>query len=437
MNVRQVIVTLNLAGALVVGGPRVGMAQCCLNDLFAGFQSCFNKAPQAYAVAPVMAPVAAPAMAPVVAPVPLAPPPPVTVPVQQVSYVPETTYRTEYRSVPVTSYKPSCEIDPCTGCPRDCMEQVTNYVQQPVNVPVTQYRAVYSTKYVQMQPQQGYAQPGYAQPGYAQQGYAQPVYAQPGYAQPAMAAPVAAPAVSAPANAWVPGTTVAPGPAAGVASPFAAPVQTTPQAWGAAGADIPQQIVPGQTSISAPSLQQGGSVSTPTYQQQVVPQSGTYSTPLQQSPSLQPVAPPSLTPTPSLRPIPDSQRAQGGQAGSAPATSATPPAAPTSGGAVPAAPGTTGASPAAAGDAAGEKSANGGVPQAASPRLVPIPAAPAAPSNRAVAPGMPTVPGPGPGTTTGAFPRLLAPTAHTTSWQPVAPRPAAYPTAALPSRPQQ
>ena len=62
MNVRRLIVTLNLAGALALGAPRVGSAQCCLNDLFAGFHSCFYKAPQAYAIAPVVAPVAAPAM---------------------------------------------------------------------------------------------------------------------------------------------------------------------------------------------------------------------------------------------------------------------------------------------------------------------------------------------------------------------------------------
>ena len=86
-----------------------------------------------------------------------APPPPVMVPMQQTSYVPETTYRTEYKCVPVTSYKPSCEIDPCTGCPVECMQPVTQYVQQAVNVPVTQYRAVTTTKYVQMQP--GYAAP--------------------------------------------------------------------------------------------------------------------------------------------------------------------------------------------------------------------------------------------------------------------------------------
>ena len=60
MNVRRLIVTLNLAGALALGAPRVGSAQCCLNDLFAGFHSCFYKAPQAYAVAPLVAPVAAP-----------------------------------------------------------------------------------------------------------------------------------------------------------------------------------------------------------------------------------------------------------------------------------------------------------------------------------------------------------------------------------------
>jgi hypothetical protein len=58
--------------------------------------------------------------------------------------------------------------------------------------------------------------------------------------------------------------------------------------------------------------------------------------------------------------------------------------------------------------------------------------------------GMPTVPGTGPTSATGAFPRLLAPTGHTTSWQPVAqpvmlsvPRGSfapGYPTAVLPTR---
>ena len=427
MNVRRWVMAVNLAGALVVGSSRVGTAQCCLNDLFAGFHSCFYRAPQAYAVAPVAAPMMAPA--PIPAPIPLAAPPqPVVVPVQQVSYVPETTYRTEYRSVPVTSYKPSSEIDPCTGCPRDCMEQVTNYVQQPVNVPVTQYRAVYSTKYVQMQPQQGYAQPGYAPP--------------------MTGAPAVMPAAAAPVgSAWVPGTTVAPGPAAPASSPFAAPVQTNPQAWGAAGADISQQVLPGQTSINAPALPAGGvgqplapagSVP-PTYQQQIVPQSGTYSPQLQQAPGLQPTSPPALTPAPSLRPIPEvSKSPAAGQAGTTPGAAvtgagtgaATNPAAGPSAPAPGTAPGTL--SPATGAPATGAAA------QLTAPRLVPIPALPATPATpRGPAGGMPTVPGPGPGTTTGAFPRLLAPTVHTTSWQPAGARPVSYPTAALPTRPQQ
>jgi hypothetical protein len=150
----MIVLPLAVAAASIL--PQSVEAQCCLDGLFAGCASCFRKAPPAYAVAPVMAPIAAPVPAP---------PPPVVVPVQQVSYVPETTYRTQYQCVPVTSYKPSCEIDPCTGCSRDCMEQVTNYVQQAVNVPVTQYRAVYSTKYVQMQPgAQAYGAPAAAMP---------------------------------------------------------------------------------------------------------------------------------------------------------------------------------------------------------------------------------------------------------------------------------
>ena len=129
------------------------------------------------------------------------------VPVQQTSYVPETTYRTQYQNVPVTTYKPSCEVDPCTGCSRECMQPVTQYVQQAVNVPVTQYRAVTTTKYVQMQPGYGGGYPA----------------AQPATAMPAMVAP--APAMAAPAT-----------------SPFAAPVQTTPQGWGAAGAASSTEI---------------------------------------------------------------------------------------------------------------------------------------------------------------------------------------------------
>ena len=139
-----------LAAAVTTFAASAAAQECCLSGLFAGCGSCFRKAPP-YAVAPV------PVMAPMAAPI-VAPPPPVMVPVQKTSYVPETTYRTQYQCVPVTSYKPSCEIDPCTGCPTECMQPVTQYVQQAVNVPVTQYRAVTTTQYVQMQP--GYAAAG-------------------------------------------------------------------------------------------------------------------------------------------------------------------------------------------------------------------------------------------------------------------------------------
>ena len=55
--------------------------------------------------------------------------------------------------------------------------------------------------------------------------------------------------------------------------------------------------------------------------------------------------------------------------------------------------------------------------------------------NNAAGPNqMPVVPGTGPGASTGAFPRLLEPTSHTTSWQPLTVRPTGYPTAALPGR---
>jgi hypothetical protein len=419
MNGRRLVLTLNLAGAIVVAGAQDSAAQCCLNDLFAGFHSCFYRAPQAYAVAPIAAPVMVPSQVPVALP-----PQPVVVPVQQVSYVPETTYRTEYRSVPVTSYKPSCEIDPCTGCPRDCMEQVTNYVQQPVNVPVTQYRAVYSTKYVQMQPQQGYTQPA--------------GYAQPAYGQPAATYPMAAPAAAPTGSAWVPGTTVAPGPAGSVSSPFAAPpVQASPQAWGAAGADISQQVVPGQTSINAPALPQGTAVQPgavtvpPTYQPQIVPQGGTFTSPIPQTPSLRPTTPPTLAPTPSLKPSTEPANASPtGQAGSG-----------TAGPGVSTPPTSTPEAASSSASPAGSSAANpatGAAAQATTPRLVPIPAIPVAPTApRGPVNGIPTVPGPGAGSTTGAFPRLVAPTAHTTSWQSTESRAVSYPTAALPSRPQQ
>ncbi|MFM9024939.1 MAG: hypothetical protein ACKON7_06330 [Planctomycetaceae bacterium] len=344
--------------------------QCCLGGLFAGCGSCFRTAPT-YAVAPVAAPM--------VAPIP-APPPPVMVPVQQTSYVPETTYRTQYQCVPVTTYKPSCEVDPCTGCPTECMQPVTQYVQQAVNVPVTQYRAVTTTKYVQMQP---------------------------GYAPGAVAAPVAYPAGPA-----------LPGPATPAASPFATPaaqpappVQTSPQGGGAAGADGSQQLQQGQPSINPPALPATGYPAT-----QVVPQAGTTYMPPAAAVQPQPTAPPTLAPTPAMKPIPELPRTT------------------TSGTALPAMP--------------------------ALPTAPVLPTTPAAPATGTVAPpsllpgsgstapglqpstsgGTPMLQGNGPTGATRAFPRLLEPTHHTTSWQPAtdvnvpATFMPAYPTAALPSR---
>jgi len=419
MMTRRFMFVVLVAVSAATTWPQVCGAQCCLSNLFAGCGSCFRTAPPAYAVAPVMA-------APIAAPIP-APAPPVMVPVQQVSYVPETTYRTQYQCVPVTSYKPSCEVDPCTGCTRECMEQVTNYVQQPVNVPYTQYRAVYSTKYVQMQP-----------------GYNGGVGA-----APAMPAPV--PASSA------------------ATSPFAAPVQTTPQAWGAAGADVPQQLIQGSQSIAAPSLPAGSPPQTyqqqpafqqptfqqqPAFQQQIVPQSGTFAAPSTAVPGPQPTSPPALSPTPSLKPIPELPRtSSNGSQTTAPPASAAPWAAQQT---VPQTVPPTTAPPSLT------------PPSQSQRQIAPQPSSPAAggqPSGTTSGTGMPTLPGGGPGTSTGAFPRLLEPTSHTTSWQPAGPRPAAppamvqsdwqpaavgptmsprsmttapaYPTAALPSRLQQ
>ncbi len=361
MNVRRMALGLLTAGCCCLADMRSAEAQCCLDGLFSGCLAGCKK-PPVYAVAPV-APVAAPIVAPI-APVAVpAPPPPVMVPVQQTSYVPETTYRTEYKCVPVTTYKPSCEIDPCTGCAMECMEPVTQYVQQPVSVPVTQYRAVTTTKYVQMQP------------GYAPQGY-------PG------ASPVPPPAM-APA-----------------ASPFSA-VQTTPQAWGAAGADVSRQPLPG---VAAPALPPASMPPATTYQYSqpaptatIVPQSGVTASSAQQPTQLQPTQPPAFSPAPSLKPIPEMPRSvqPSGPAGSngQPLGLGT------------ATPGTNGTNP------------GPGTPH------------PAAGQDEAGRGGMPTLPGTGPGAATGAFPRLLAPTSHTTSWQPSLPAPRAvqYPTAALPA----
>ncbi len=358
MNLRRVAGIILASVGCCLAVPHTATAQCCLTDLFSGCLSCCRK-PPAFAVAPV-----APVPAPIIAHVPAPPPPPqpVMVPVQQTSYVPETTYRTEYKCVPVTSYKPSCEIDPCTGCPVECMQPVTQYVQQAVNVPVTQYRAVTTTRYVQMQP---------------------------GYAAPAAAAVPVAPA----------------GPPA--ASPFSA-VQTTPQAWGAAGADVSRQPLPG---VAPPALPPGAAPPAPTYQYQplapptyggqtITPQAGTYAPgPAQAAPQPQPTQPPALTPAPSLKPIPELPRT-----GQAPG-------------------GTAAGTATGGGEPAGRSGAgNGGTNQPATPAID-------APS------GMPVLPGTGPGAATGAFPRLLEPTSHTTSWGPSdgAPAQVQYPTAALPA----
>lgn len=377
MRIRRSLVVVMLAGGAVCSLPDTSQAQCCLTELFAG---CCRKAPAAFAVAPVAAPV----VAPVAAPVP-APPPPVVVPVQQVSYVPETTYRTQYQCVPVTSYKPTTEIDPCTGCQRECMAPVTQYVQQAVNVPVTQYRAVYSTKYVQMQP-------GYA-PGAAP-------------ALPAAGAPLA--------------------PAAGgtVASPFSSTIQTTPQAWGAAGADVPQQLIqPAQPQgITAPAMVPQSGVQPPayqpTYQQPIVPQGGVYATPNAAPVQPQPTTPPALAPAPSLKPIPELPRtSSGAPSASAGATNPSVPFSRSPVNGTPA-PSLVPQGGAGSGTTSGEAGTNGSS-------------------------GMPVVPGAGPTGATGAFPKLLEPTGHTTSWRMTTPaqgveafRSPGYPTASLPGRVQ-
>lgn len=362
MRSRRVSIGALLVAGVVAGVPAIAEAQCCLSGLFSGTGcGCFKKAAPAYAVAPVPAP---PPVAAVAAPaVPPPPPQPVMVPVQQLSYVPETTYQTQYKCVPVTCYRPSCEIDPCTGCAVECVELVTNYVQQPVSVPVTQYRAVYTTKYVQMQP------------GANPQAYTG--------------------AVVAPPNT-----------AGAAATAFAAP-QTTPQAWGAAGTTA-APAVPTQQPMLPPAA--GGS----TYQQQIVPQSGTYVPP--QTPAQpQPTSPPSLAPTPSLKPIPELSR----QPGQQPANG--------NGG------GNSGQSPATPGQPdRGANGTNTGVQQPASavtppPSLRPIPPASSGPTSSSPSSygtplrgdsGMPVLPGTGPSSSTRAFPKLLEPTGHTTSWRP-------------------
>jgi len=400
------IVLTSVACCLTAGAS--ASAQCCLTDLFSGCLSCCRK-PQAFAVAPA-APVAAPIVAPVAAPVmPPPPPQPVMVPVQQTSYVPETTYRTEYKCVPVTTYQPSCEIDPCTGCSVECMQPITQYVQKPVSVPVTQYRAVTTTKYVQMQP---------------------------GY-QPAAGAAGAPPAA---------------GPAA---SPFSA-VQTTPQAWAAAGADVSRSPLPG---VAPPTLPAGAA---PAYQYQqpaapaITPQQGTYAPSQAQRPQSYPTQTyqPRPSPQQSYQPQtyqaqpaqPGSQqpqaqhpqqsaaqqpRSQGQQGQSGQSQQVTPPPSLKP---IPELPRTGGSRDAAASTGqpqarpqSGQEAGSGVAPRAGS-------SADGVPADDAN--GMPVVPGSGPGAATRAFPRLLEPTSHTTSWRPsdAAPARVQYPTAALPVR---
>jgi hypothetical protein len=293
------------------------------------------------------------------------------VPVQQVSYVPETCYKTQYECVPVTCYRPVTEVDPCTGCATQCMQQETTYVQKAVNVPYTQYRAVYSTKMVAVQPG-------------------------------------AAGTAIAPSATYAPAVTTPP--AAAAVSPFAAPVQQ-PAGWAAAGSDVPPTLVPQQGTVTQPIAPQQS------FQQQIIPQSGTlspgqtYAQPIPsqsgatlQQPMLSPTAPPQLSPAPgpqtstspsqSLRPIPE------------PAPSSA--SAPSQGGST-------------------TQQPTQGLQSAPSQRPTTLQPSPAPSNTQGL---MPIVPGNGPNTATGAFPRLLEPTGHTTR----SPAAASYPTAALPSR---
>jgi hypothetical protein len=212
---------------------------------------------------------------------------------------------------------------------------------------------------------------------------------QPGYAPPAGGAPIAYPAAPA-----------LPGPATPAASPFAAPamppVQPAPAGWGAAGADVPQQLVPGQPSINPPALPATGYPPV-----QVVPQAGTYAPQPMAPVQPQPTAPPALAPAPSLKPIPELPRTT------------------VSGTAVPGVP-------------AYNPAANGSVPP---------PSLPSGSGSGTAAPFLqPSTSGTGSPAAGRTYPRLLAPTSHTTSWQPAVgvAAPAAfvpaYPTAALPAR---
>jgi hypothetical protein len=174
-----------------------------------------------------------------------------------------------------------------------------------------------------------------------------------------------------------------------------------------------------QPGMQQPVYQQPG------FQQQVVPQSGTYATPAPAAVQPQPTSPPMLAPAPSLKPIPELPKT--------PATNGT--------GAAPVAPSLNGAT---SGYAAPTYAAPPGFTPQSSRGPVGAPSATMAPAAGANdAKGMPVLPGAGPSASTHAFPKLLEPTGHTTSWQPVSAgqqpfgvRPSGYPTAALPGRVQ-
>ena len=385
MNTRRVVaVVLVAVGTATMQTPPCS-GQCCLTDFFAGLGACCQTAPpRPMAVAPVMAqPI--PVVAPVVAPAP--PPQPVMVPMQQVSYVPETCYKTQYECVPVTCYRPVTEIDPCTGCATQCMQQETTYVQKAVNVPYTQYRAVYSTKMVPMQP--------------------------------------GATAATVPAGTYAP---LATPPAGTTVSPFSPPAQPAPQlgGWTSAAPDAQPNMVPQPGPGQQPIAPQQS------FQQQIIPQGGTVQsgqtyTQRILSPSgaggQQPSPWPTTTQPPQLSPTPGPQTSTPPMQSHRPIPEATPSA--PSQGARDAAGGQNGLQPSQGGSTT-QQPPQGQQP-ATGQRSTTLQPSPAPNNSQGV---MPVVPGNGPNTTTGAFPRLLEPTGHTTRSM-AAP---SYPTAALPSR---
>ena len=158
-----------------------------------------------------------------------------------------------------------------------------------------------------------------------------------------------------------------------------------------------QQVAPPAFAPQVPMIQ-GSSAQT------ITPQGGTYAPaqPLQQM-QPQPTQPPALSPAPSLRPIPELPRAGNSQADGAPSATGAEATGRTNAEAT-----RGGFGPTGSGNAGGKTDS------------------PA---------GMPVLPGEGPGSATGAFPRLLEPTSHTTSWGPsdVDAVRVQYPTAALPA----